>query len=465
MGATSFERDHELTVAQQRARQAAPDRPGAGPHRRRHLRHLRVVRGAHRQDAVDGFPACHTVHDMQAARGTSLSRRRLQPIDAADAVARAASAALFAVVAARALRRRPAHQVAGRRPRSPASDEQRSSATCCAAPDPQRGRGVQHRHRLHRAVLLPRDRGRAGRARGSSRRVRSTGAGRSPSGCCWPASPATSPTGSSASPGRSRGHVVDFLMLPHWPVFNVADICINVAAALILVQAFRGIRLDGTRTRAPTPDASRVTQPRPSRRTAPSGAGRPGRRAGRRRDGPDVRPLAHPRRRPDRPRPGAGRRRGRGQERPGARRRHPRRDASRPRPTRSPSYPRSSRASRSSTTTRHRGDRQAGRRRRAPLAGLDRPDRGRAPGRRRLQDRDQRRLGAAGDRAAARRRHVGRDGDLQVRARLLGAQERLPPPRRRQGLPRAGAGPPRPARGHHRRPDRPAPEGATTSSR
>ena len=49
------------------------------------------------------------------------------------------------------------------------------------------------------------------------------------------------------SPGVLRGHVVDFLMLPHWPIFNVADVCINVAAALILIQAFRGIRLDGSR--------------------------------------------------------------------------------------------------------------------------------------------------------------------------------------------------------------------------
>jgi signal peptidase II len=48
-------------------------------------------------------------------------------------------------------------------------------------------------------------------------------------------------------PGPLRGHVVDFLMLPSWPVFNVADIAINVAAALILVQVFRGVRLDGTR--------------------------------------------------------------------------------------------------------------------------------------------------------------------------------------------------------------------------
>ena len=29
-------------------------------------------------------------------------------------------------------------------------------------------------------------------------------------------------------PGPLRGHVIDFFMLPNWPVFNVADICINV---------------------------------------------------------------------------------------------------------------------------------------------------------------------------------------------------------------------------------------------
>ncbi len=51
-------------------------------------------------------------------------------------------------------------------------------------------------------------------------------------------------------PGPFRGHVVDFLRLPNWPVFNVADICINVAAAVIVLQAFRGIRVDGTRERA-----------------------------------------------------------------------------------------------------------------------------------------------------------------------------------------------------------------------
>ncbi|WP_340538709.1 signal peptidase II [Nocardioides sp. GXZ039] len=48
-------------------------------------------------------------------------------------------------------------------------------------------------------------------------------------------------------PSPFHGHVIDFLKLPNWPVFNVADICINIAAALIIIQAIRGVRLDGTR--------------------------------------------------------------------------------------------------------------------------------------------------------------------------------------------------------------------------
>ena len=48
-------------------------------------------------------------------------------------------------------------------------------------------------------------------------------------------------------PEPFRGHVVDFFMLPNWPVFNIADVCINVAAGLIILQTFRGIALDGTR--------------------------------------------------------------------------------------------------------------------------------------------------------------------------------------------------------------------------
>jgi signal peptidase II len=48
-------------------------------------------------------------------------------------------------------------------------------------------------------------------------------------------------------PSPLKGHVVDFLELPHWPIFNVADCFITVAAVLIVIQAGRGIRLDGTR--------------------------------------------------------------------------------------------------------------------------------------------------------------------------------------------------------------------------
>jgi len=51
------------------------------------------------------------------------------------------------------------------------------------------------------------------------------------------------------SPAVFRGHVVDFLELPNWPIFNVADVCINVAAGVIILQALRGVSLDGSRGR------------------------------------------------------------------------------------------------------------------------------------------------------------------------------------------------------------------------
>ena len=50
-------------------------------------------------------------------------------------------------------------------------------------------------------------------------------------------------------PAPFRGHVIDFLQLPNWPIFNVADIAINVGAGLMLLQVFRGVRMDGTRHR------------------------------------------------------------------------------------------------------------------------------------------------------------------------------------------------------------------------
>ncbi|MBA2698341.1 MAG: signal peptidase II [Nocardioidaceae bacterium] len=48
-------------------------------------------------------------------------------------------------------------------------------------------------------------------------------------------------------PAPFRGHVVDFLELPNWPVFNVADSAISVAAVLFIGLSLRGVRLDGSR--------------------------------------------------------------------------------------------------------------------------------------------------------------------------------------------------------------------------
>lgn len=47
-------------------------------------------------------------------------------------------------------------------------------------------------------------------------------------------------------PAPFQGHVVDFMELPHWPIFNVADSAVSVAAVLIVVLSFRGVHLDGS---------------------------------------------------------------------------------------------------------------------------------------------------------------------------------------------------------------------------
>jgi signal peptidase II len=56
------------------------------------------------------------------------------------------------------------------------------------------------------------------------------------------------------SPGFLRGHVVDWIELPHWPVFNVADSCIVCGGVLAVLLAARGISLDGRRHQAGRPD-------------------------------------------------------------------------------------------------------------------------------------------------------------------------------------------------------------------
>ncbi len=49
------------------------------------------------------------------------------------------------------------------------------------------------------------------------------------------------------SPGPLRGHVVDWIQLPHFAVFNVADSSIVCGGVLAVLLAARGVRLDGTR--------------------------------------------------------------------------------------------------------------------------------------------------------------------------------------------------------------------------
>jgi signal peptidase II len=65
------------------------------------------------------------------------------------------------------------------------------------------------------------------------------------------------------APGPFRGYVIDWIELPHWPVFNLADSSICCGGVLIAILALRGIRFDGTRVGA---DPA----------TEPSAAGRPG---------------------------------------------------------------------------------------------------------------------------------------------------------------------------------------------
>jgi signal peptidase II len=49
------------------------------------------------------------------------------------------------------------------------------------------------------------------------------------------------------APGVLRGSVVDWIELPHWPVFNLADSAIVCGGVLAVLLAMLGLRLDGTR--------------------------------------------------------------------------------------------------------------------------------------------------------------------------------------------------------------------------
>lgn len=50
-------------------------------------------------------------------------------------------------------------------------------------------------------------------------------------------------------PEPLRGHVVDWIQLPHWPVFNLADTAIVCGGVVAVLLAVRGHHFDGTRAR------------------------------------------------------------------------------------------------------------------------------------------------------------------------------------------------------------------------
>jgi signal peptidase II len=65
------------------------------------------------------------------------------------------------------------------------------------------------------------------------------------------------------APGPGRGQVVDFLQLPHYPIFNIADSAIVTAAVLIAVMAFRGVSIDGTRRSGNSAESNTTGAPPP----------------------------------------------------------------------------------------------------------------------------------------------------------------------------------------------------------
>jgi signal peptidase II len=56
------------------------------------------------------------------------------------------------------------------------------------------------------------------------------------------------------APGVGRGAVVDFLHVPHFATFNVADSAITVGAALAVLLSVRGVEIDGSHASGDTPD-------------------------------------------------------------------------------------------------------------------------------------------------------------------------------------------------------------------
>jgi signal peptidase II len=85
------------------------------------------------------------------------------------------------------------------------------------------------------------------------------------------------------SPAPLRGSVVDWIELPHWPVFNLADSAIVCGGVLAVLLALLGLRMDGTRQSeqaAPPVEATPPDQAAPVHQAAPVDQATPSDRAG-----------------------------------------------------------------------------------------------------------------------------------------------------------------------------------------
>jgi signal peptidase II len=84
------------------------------------------------------------------------------------------------------------------------------------------------------------------------------------------------------SPAPLKGHVVDWIEFPHYPVFNLADSAIVCGGVLAVVLAARGLQVDGTRLTgdedgdagegAGEPDGPSAAKPAPEDGAVESGA-------------------------------------------------------------------------------------------------------------------------------------------------------------------------------------------------
>ncbi|QBI53905.1 signal peptidase II [Streptomonospora litoralis] len=82
-------------------------------------------------------------------------------------------------------------------------------------------------------------------------------------------------------PAPLHGAVVDWIQVPNFPVFNIADSCICVGGAFAVLLAFRGINLDGTREsdnraeEAPADEDGAAAQAKGAERPADEAGGGP----------------------------------------------------------------------------------------------------------------------------------------------------------------------------------------------